>query len=111
VHPIDRVILVNHSLTDCKPPPICGIRKSIIEVLELVALESIVLGVYHADGLLYRFLECPTDTHDFTNSLHGAANVALDVSEFAQIPSRDLGDNIIKTGLKVCCSCSGDGIR
>ena len=111
VNPVHGVAFVVHSLTDGEPSAICGVCELVVEVLTvLLSLETKELGVDLSAGLLERFFECTTDSHDLTDRLHGTANIALDVLELAQIPSRHLGDDVIEGGFEVGSSGLGDGV-
>lgn len=107
---LDRVVLVEHGLADGEPSAVSGVLKLKVEILKLVALESDESGVDLADSLLERLLKGSADSHDLTDRLHGAANVALDVLELGKIPPRNLGHNVVQGGLKVGGSGLGDSV-
>ena len=50
-----------------------------------------------SDGLLNGLLECSTNAHDFTHTLHATAEKAADAAEFLEIPARNLDHNVIQT--------------
>ena len=102
------VVLVEHSLTNGQPTSVSRVLQNVIQVLEGVTLEAEEPGVNLADGLLERLLEGTTNGHDFTDGLHGASNVPVDMLEFAQIPSGDLGDDVVQAGLEVGGGGLGD---
>lgn len=58
------------------------------------------LVINGTDGLLNGLLERPPDTHDFTNTLHAAAQKRADAVELLEVPARDLDDNIVQAGLE-----------
>jgi hypothetical protein len=60
--------------------------------------------------LLETFFKGPSDGHAFADGFHATANVPRDVIEFAQIPSRNLGDNVVQTRFKARRRAFGDGI-
>jgi hypothetical protein len=92
---------VKHGLANSEPSAIRGILELKVQILEFVTLEANELGIDLADSFLERFLEGPADSHDLSNRLHSAANVALYVLELGKIPSRDFGDDIVKRRLEV----------
>lgn len=110
VHAINRVVLVKHGLTNGQPSAVGGVLELEVEVLELVTLEADKPRVDLADGLLERLLKGTADSHNLTDRLHGTADIALDVLEFGQIPSGDLGNDIIKRGLEVGGRGLGHGV-
>ena len=107
---VNGVVLVEHSLSNGQPAAIGGVAESLIEVIELVTLETKVLRVNLTDGLLQGLLPGTTNSHNLTNRLHGRANIAVDVLELAQIPAGNLGDNVVQTGLKVGGGGLGNGV-
>mmetsp|Transcript_14734 Transcript_14734/g.41039 ORF Transcript_14734/g.41039 Transcript_14734/m.41039 type:complete len:570 (-) Transcript_14734:1054-2763(-) len=56
--------------------------------------------VNHTHSLLKGLLHGTTNTHHFSNRLHCRTNLTTDVFEFRHIPTRNLGDDVIQTGLK-----------
>ena len=107
---VDRVAFVEHSLTNSEPAAVGGVLEHVVDVLKVITLETSELGVNHADSLLERFFESTADGHDFTNGLHGRANVTVDVLELAQVPTGHLGNNVVKRGLEVGSSRASDGV-
>jgi hypothetical protein len=110
VNTIDGVTLVEHSLANSQPTAVSRVRQDIIEVLEVVTLQTKVLRVNLADSLLEGLLEGTANSHDLTDRLHGTADVAVNVLELAQIPTGDLGDNVIQRGLEVGSGSLGNGV-
>lgn len=110
VNLVNGVVLVKHSLANSQPAAVGGVLQDFVEVLEVVTLEANEAGVNLADSLLERLLEGTTDSHDFTDGLHGTANVAVDMLELAQIPPGDLGDDVVQTGLEVGSSGLGNRV-
>ena len=111
VQPVDGVALVVHGLANGEPSAVGGVRELVVKVLAvLLGLETEELGVDLSAGLLERLLEGAANSHDLTDRLHRAANVALDVLELAQIPSGHLGDDVVQTGLEVGSGSLGDGV-
>ena len=64
--------------------------------------ESGELIVDRSNGLLYRFLECPSNTHHLTNALHAAAQELADAVELLEIPARNLDNDVVQAGLEAC---------
>jgi hypothetical protein len=108
---LDRVVLVEHGLTNGEPSAVGGVLKLKVEILKLVTLESDKSGVNLADSLLERLLKGSANSHNLTDRLHGTANVALDVLELGKIPSRNLSNNVVQRRLEVGGSGLGDRIR
>lgn len=98
---VNRVTFVEHGLANSEPAAVGRVLEHVVDVLEVIALETSELGVNHADSLLERFFESTADGHDFTDGLHGRANVTVDVLELAQVPTGHLGNNVVKRGLEV----------
>ena len=67
VNLVDRVVLVEHSLTDSEPSAVGGVLELVVEVLELVTLESDESGVNLSNSLLERLLKSSANSHDLTN--------------------------------------------
>ena len=105
---VHGVVLVEHGLTNGQPTSVSGVLQNLIQVLEGVTLETEEPGVNLTDSLLERLLEGTTNGHDLTDGLHGASNVPVDMLELAQIPSGDLGDDVVQTGLEVGGGGLGD---
>jgi hypothetical protein len=70
-------------LANSQPAAVGGVLKDLIEVLELVTLESNEAGVDLTNRLLEGFLKSTTNGHDFTDRLHSTADVAVDMLELA----------------------------
>ena len=68
------------------------------------------LIVNRANRLLDRFLECSTDTHDLTNTLHAATEQATDTAELLEIPTGNLHDDVVQAWFETGCCNSGDGV-
>ena len=107
---VNRVVLVDHGLANSQPAAVGRVLELKVEILELVALEPDKAGVNLADSLLERLLKGTTDGHNLTNRLHGRANVALDVLELGQIPSGNLGDDVVKRRFEVGGGGLGDSV-
>ena len=107
---VNGVVLVEHSLSNSQPAAIGGVAESLIEVIELITLETKVFRVNLTDCLLQGLLPGTTNSHNLTNRLHGGANVAVDVLELAQIPAGNLSDNVVQTGLEVGGGGLGNGV-
>mmetsp|Transcript_14351 Transcript_14351/g.31136 ORF Transcript_14351/g.31136 Transcript_14351/m.31136 type:complete len:348 (-) Transcript_14351:2028-3071(-) len=73
-------------------------------------LETGNCGVNHTKGLLDRLLLSTADGHDFTNTLHGRSDLCTDSLELGHVPTRNLGDDVIETGLKSGLSLLGYGV-
>ena len=110
VNLVDRVAFVEHGLANSEPAAVGRVLEHVVDVLKVITLETSELGVNHADSLLERFFESATNGHDFTDRLHGRANVTVDVLELAQIPTGHLGNNVVKRGLEVGSSRASDGV-
>ena len=110
VHLLDRVVLVKHGLANGEPSAVGGVLEFEIEVVKLVALESDVSGVDLSNGLLERLFKSSANGHDFSDRLHGTANVALDVLELGKIPSGDFRDNVVERWFEVSSGGLGDGV-
>ena len=67
VNLVDRVVLVEHSLTDSEPSAVGRVLELVVEVLELVALESDESGINLSNSLLERLLKGSANSHDLTN--------------------------------------------
>ncbi|ROV99906.1 hypothetical protein VMCG_06224 [Cytospora schulzeri] len=107
---VHRVVLVHHSLANGEPSTIRRVLELKVEVVELVTLEANELGVHLANGLLERLLEGSANSHNLTDGLHSTADIALNVLELGKIPSRDLGNDVVKRGLEVRRGRLRDGI-
>ena len=57
---------------------------------------------YHAETLLDDFLEGAADTHDLAHGLHAGTNLAADTSKLGEVPTGDLGNDVIQLGSNVC---------
>ncbi|KAI6760251.1 hypothetical protein HG531_013452 [Fusarium graminearum] len=107
---VNGVVLVEHGLADSEPSTVGRVLELKVKILKLVALESNESRVDLTDSLLERLLKGSADSHNFTNRLHGTANVALDVLELGKIPSRNLGDDVVKRRLEVGGSGLGNSV-
>jgi len=107
---VNRVAFVKHSLANGEPAAVSRVLEDVINVVKVITLKTGELGVNHADSLLERFFESTADSHDFTDGLHGRANVTVDVLELAQVPTGHLGDDVIKRGLEVGSGRASDGV-
>jgi len=108
---VNRVVLVKHGLANSQPTAVSRVLKLKVQVLEFRALEANKVGVDLSDGLLERLFKGTADGHDLSDRLHGTANITLDVLELGQIPTGDLGDDVIERRLEVGGGGLGDGIR
>ncbi|KAF3384345.1 hypothetical protein F1880_003105 [Penicillium rolfsii] len=101
----------SHGVGNGEQALIRGSLKLGLDRHESVSLvESQIVEVNRADGLLNSLLESATDTHDLTNRLHGRAKLSGNTSELLQIPARDLDHTVIKRGLKAGASRLGDRV-
>mmetsp|Transcript_3258 Transcript_3258/g.5531 ORF Transcript_3258/g.5531 Transcript_3258/m.5531 type:complete len:870 (+) Transcript_3258:2518-5127(+) len=66
--------------------------------------------VNHADSLLDDLLELSADGHNLTNRLHRRSERVSDTVELLKIPTRHLGDDVIKGRLEACSGSLGDGV-
>lgn len=108
---VDGVVLVEHGLANGEPSAVSRVLELKVEIVKLVTLETDKARVNLTNSLLERFFKGTTDSHNFTDRLHGTANVALDVLELGKIPAGDLGHNVVQRRLKVGCSGLGNGVR
>ena len=74
----------------------------------LVAYESVGSLADHPQTLLDGFLEAAAYGHDLSDRFHGGTDLARDTVELAEVPARDLADNIVKRGLEEGRGCLGD---
>ena len=111
VETLDSVALVEHSLADGQPTAVSWVLELVVEIVKLVSLETDEAGVNLANGLLDGLLESSANSHDLADRLHRRANVTLHVLELGQIPTGDLGDDVIQRRLEVgagsLCDCVG----
>mmetsp|Transcript_11413 Transcript_11413/g.18908 ORF Transcript_11413/g.18908 Transcript_11413/m.18908 type:complete len:235 (-) Transcript_11413:1461-2165(-) len=109
----DRQRLLIHSLSDGKDTAVGRVGKLrqyfFVSKLELGRIAR-VGWIDHANSLLQRLFQGAPNTHNFTNTLHGRANVGGNTLEFRHVPTGDLGHDVIQTRLKACLSLLGDGI-
>lgn len=101
VETVDSVALVEHSLADSQPTAVSWVLELVVEIVKLVSLETDEAGVNLANGLLDGLLEGSANSHDLSDRLHGGTNVTLHVLELGQIPTGDLGDDVIQRRLEV----------
>ena len=80
---LDRIIFIEHGLSDGQPPAIGRVSQGLIEIFKLVALEAEVFRIDLTNGFLERFFKSTADCHNLTNGLHGAANIPLHMLEFS----------------------------
>ena len=81
------------------------------ERFELVRrLEPSDRRIHHTQRLLEGFFHGATNTHDFSNTLHGRSDFPTNMLEFGHIPTRNLGDDVIQTGLEGSLSLLGHGV-
>ena len=70
MHLVHGIVLMQHSLANSQPSPICRIAKYIIQIIKLITLESNVFRVYLTDSFLNGLLKGPADSHDLANRFH-----------------------------------------
>lgn len=111
VNSVNRVVEVQHSVSDGKQSSIVVVGQSVVNVLGLpVGAETIVPGIDLSNSLLQRFFKCSTDGHNFTDRLHSGSDGSLDILELCQIPLGDLGHDVVQGGLEACRGRLGDGV-
>ena len=62
------------------------------------------------NSFLHRLLECLSNRHDFSNTLHTTAQKSRHPLELLEIPSRNLDDDVIQTRLEAGGSVLGDRV-
>lgn len=72
--------------------------------------EASKLIINSSNSLLDRLLKCPSNTHDFTDTLHAATEQSADSIELLEIPSRNFDNHVIQTRLETCARNFRDGI-
>ena len=113
---INRVALDIHGLRNSEEAHVRRVAQHILHLLDAHLrakdFEANPSRVNHANGLHQALLERATNSHNFTDTLHGGTDMTVDLAgELGQIPLRDLGDYIIKRGLEAGGGGLGYGIR
>lgn len=105
---VDGIVLLVHGESDGKQPHVGRDRQGVVKVLGFPNnLEALPVRVDLTDSLLERFLESTSDSHDFTDRLHGRADLAVDLAgKLGQIPLGNLRDDVVERGFKA----SGSGL-
>lgn len=90
-----------------------GVSQLLIDILHdfWASLETLVTS--HLDGsesFLKGFFPGSTNGHDLTDRFHLGAELRLHTSELVQIPSRDLGNDVIERRLEAGRGGLGDGV-
>ena len=76
------------------------IEIELVHVKKIYLRKSRELVVYGPDCFLDGFFERATNSHNFTDTLHAAAEEPADTVELLEIPARDLHHDVIQAGLE-----------
>ena len=102
-----------HCLGNNKYTVVCRLPKGSLYVRYLqflVANESMGPLADHPESLLDGLFEAAADGHDLSDRFHGGADLARYSMELAQVPARNLADNIVKSRLEESRGGLGDGV-
>ena len=100
---VNRVLLVEHRVRDGEEPHVRGLAEGVVEVLGLnVCLKALPARVYLTNGLLQTLLERTTNSHDFTNGLHGGTDLPVYRRELRQVPLGNLRNDVVQGRFKAC---------
>ncbi|KAI3479544.1 hypothetical protein L1887_58356 [Cichorium endivia] len=109
---VDRVAL-GHGVGDGEHALVRGVDELLVDLVvgdDVVRAETVVLVVDGSDGLLDRLLEGATDAHDLADTLHGRPELAADADKLAQIPSGELGDDVVERRLEAGAGLARDAV-
>ena len=88
-----------HGLGDDKDTTVSRLAERQVHIRDLelfVPDEAVCALTDHPEALLDGFLEGPADGHDFADALHAGSDFARDAMELAQIPARNLADDVVQ---------------
>ena len=101
-----------HSLGDHEDALVGRLPESLLQVGDLkllVAHEAVRPLADHPEALLDGLLETAPDGHHLAHGLHRRTDLAGDTVELAEIPARNLADNVVKRRLEEGRSGLGHG--
>ncbi len=99
---VDGVSLV-HGLGDDKDTLVRGLTERLVDIGNfqfLVLHKSVHALSDHAQSLLQGLLKVSSDGHHLADTLHRRAQLLVDATELAQVPSGNFADHIVECRLK-----------
>mmetsp|Transcript_16240 Transcript_16240/g.51018 ORF Transcript_16240/g.51018 Transcript_16240/m.51018 type:complete len:312 (-) Transcript_16240:2200-3135(-) len=78
--------------------------------VETFRIEASATLVHHAKSLLNRLLECPAYGHDLAYALHARSDCRVHGGELPQVPTGNLGNDVVQGGLETCSSAEGHAV-
>mmetsp|Transcript_32514 Transcript_32514/g.55402 ORF Transcript_32514/g.55402 Transcript_32514/m.55402 type:complete len:366 (-) Transcript_32514:1635-2732(-) len=111
---LDRQSLFMHCLGNGKDTTVSGDLQLLQEIVHCLKpglwLEASIGWVNHSNCLLEGLLHGTSNTHDFSNTLHGRTNVCGNSLELGHVPTGDLGYDVIQTGFEASLGLLRDGV-
>ena len=109
---INTVSLV-HCLRYYEDTLVCRLSECCINIvnLQFLVLDKAMHALsYHTESLLYCLLKVTAYSHNLTNRLHRRTKFLVYATELAQVPTRNLADDIVESRLKECTRCLCYGV-
>lgn len=112
---VNSVVLFVHGVCDHEEAHVGRVLQHTVHLLNGLALdvslESPPPRVDLTDSLLETLLECTSDSHDFTDTLHSRTDFSTHVSELGEIPLGNLRDNVVQRRFEAGSGRLRDSVR
>jgi hypothetical protein len=106
VEVVDSVSLLVHGIGNGKQPHVSGSCKCLVEISGFNNnFKTFPSGVDLTDGFLQTLLKCSSNSHDFTDQLHGRANLPVYLIQEAEMGD-DAPGRVNHHEFKVCPGAS-----